>query len=65
MKHGESYLRDTGNSWAKLKAAAEVPKGAILVTADVVGSYPSMKVWTSLENSMKNILIKSIYIRYS
>ena len=65
MKHGESYLRDTGNSWAKLKAAAEVPKGAILVTADVVGSYPSMKVWTSLKNSMKIILIKSIYIRYS
>ena len=36
MKYGESYLRDTGNFLAKLKAAAEVPKGAILVRADVV-----------------------------
>ena len=42
MKQGESYIRDTGDFLAKLKAAAEVPKGAILVTADVVGLYPSI-----------------------
>ena len=42
MKQGESYIRDTGNFLAKLKAAGEVPKGAILVTADVVGLYPSI-----------------------
>ena len=42
MKQGESYIRDTGDFLAKLKAAGEVTKGAILVTADVVGLYPSI-----------------------
>ena len=34
------YTGDTDFS-AKRKAAGEVPKGAILVTADVVGLYPT------------------------
>ena len=42
MKQGESYIRDTGDFLAKLKAAGEVSKGAILVTADVVELYPSI-----------------------
>ena len=42
MKQGESYKRDTGDFLAILKAAGEVPKGAILVTADVLGLYPSI-----------------------
>ena len=42
MKQGESYIRDTGDFLAKLKAAGEVPKGAILVTADVVRLYSSI-----------------------
>ena len=42
MKQGESYIRDTGDFSAKLKAAGEVLKGAILVTADVVGLYLSI-----------------------
>ena len=42
MKQGESYIRVTEDFLAKLKAAGEVPKGAILVTADVVGLYPSI-----------------------
>ena len=37
MKQGESYIRDIGDFLAKLKAAGDVPKGAILVTAYVVG----------------------------
>ena len=45
MKQGESYIRDTGVFLAKLKAAGEVPKRAILVMADVVGLYPS--IWHS------------------
>ena len=32
MKQGESYIRDTGGFLAKLKAAGEVPKGAISVS---------------------------------
>ena len=39
MKQSESHIRDAGDCLAKLKAAGEVPKGAILVTADVVGFY--------------------------
>ena len=42
MKQGESYIRDTGYFLAKLKAAGEVPKEAILMTTDVVGLYPSI-----------------------
>ena len=42
MKQVESYIRDTRDVLAKLKAVAEVPQGAILVTADVVGLYPSI-----------------------
>ena len=42
MKQGESYIRDTGDFLAKLKAAGDVPKGAILVTADIVGLYLSI-----------------------
>ena len=40
LKQGESYIRDTGDLLAKLKAAGEVPKGAILVKSDFVGLYP-------------------------
>ena len=32
MKLGEIYIRKTGDFLAKLKAAREVPKGAILVS---------------------------------
>ena len=35
MKQGGSYIRDTGEFLAELKAAGEDPKGAILVTADL------------------------------
>ena len=42
MKQGESYIRETGDFLAKLKAAVEASKGAILVTADVVELYPSI-----------------------
>ena len=42
MKQGESYIKDTGDFFEKLKRVGEIPKGAILVTADVVGLYPSI-----------------------
>ena len=53
MKQGASYIRDTRDFLAKPKAAGEVPKGSILVTA-----FHILKVWTSLKNSMKIILIR-------
>ena len=40
MKQGNSYIKDTGDFQEKLRAIGEIPKGAILVTADVVGLHP-------------------------
>ena len=42
MKQGESYIKDTGDFLEKLKRVEEIPKEAILVTADVIGLYPSI-----------------------
>ena len=42
IKPGESYIKDTGDFLEKLKRVEEIPKGTILVTADVVGLYPSI-----------------------
>ena len=49
MKQGESYTRGTGDFLAKLKVTGELPKGAILVTADVGGLYPSVPHSEGLE----------------
>ena len=35
-------IKDTGDFLEKLKAVEEIPKGAILVTVDVGGLYPSI-----------------------
>ena len=42
MKQGNSYIKDTGDFLEKLRALGEIPKGAILVTADIAGLYPSI-----------------------
>ena len=42
MKQGNSYIKHTGNFLEKLRATGEIPKGAILVIADVVGLYSSV-----------------------
>ena len=42
MKQGESYIKDTGDFLEKLKTVGEIPKETFLVTADVVGLYPSI-----------------------
>ena len=42
MKQGNSHIKDTDDFLEKLRAIGEIPKGAILVTADVVGFYPSI-----------------------
>ena len=40
MKEGKSYIKDTADLLNTLKDLGEIPEGAILVTADVVGLYP-------------------------
>ena len=42
MKKNNSYIKDTGDFLEKLRATGEIPKGAILVTADVMGLCPSI-----------------------
>ena len=42
MRAGKSYIRDTNHFLEKLKSLGKVPDNAILVTADVVGLYPSI-----------------------
>ena len=41
MKSDTSYIKDTNDFLTKLKNLKKVPDNAILVTADVVGLYPS------------------------
>ena len=42
MKQVESCIKDTRDFLEKLKRVEEIPKGAILVTAEVVELYPSI-----------------------
>ena len=49
MKEGKSYIKDRADFLDKLKDLGEIPEGAILVTADVVGLYPSIPHTEGLE----------------
>ena len=42
MQNGKSYIRDSGHFLEKIKNISTHPENAILVTADVVGLYPSI-----------------------
>ena len=42
MKTGKSYVKDTRDFLGKTKSLGRIPEDAFLVTADVVGLYPSI-----------------------
>ena len=42
MQSGWSYIQDSGDFIDKMKRIGKVPEGYFLVTADVVGLYPSI-----------------------
>ena len=42
MQKGKSYIKDSGDFMNKVKSIENIPEGSILVTADVVGLYPSI-----------------------
>ena len=42
MQNGWSYIKDSNNFIKKIKHLKNIPDNAILVTADVVGLYPSI-----------------------
>ena len=42
MQREKSYIKDSGDSINKIKSLQNIPERAILVTADIVGLYPSI-----------------------
>ena len=42
MKAGKSYIKDASHFLEKLKNLGNIPSNALVVTADVVGLYPSI-----------------------
>ena len=40
MQRGKSYIKDSGGFISKIESLQNLPEGAILVTADVIGLYP-------------------------
>ena len=57
MKKGLSYIKDSGDFISKIKRIGSVPENAILVTADVVGFYPSISHDVGLK-ALKQALVK-------
>ena len=55
MKSGVSYIKDTNDFLFKLKNLGKIPKNAFLVTADVVGLYPSIPHDEGLEVLRKQL----------
>ena len=63
MKQGNSYIKDTGDFLEKLRAIGEIPKGAILVTEDLVGFYSSISHDEGLKvlrNQYDNFIDKTV-----
>ena len=59
MQQGKSYLRDTDDFLSKIKSLGPLPRNSILVTADVVGLYPSIPHKEGLE-ALKATLQKRV-----
>ena len=49
MKEGKSYIKETGDIFHKIKNINAIPENAILLTANVVGLYPSVPHQAGLE----------------
>ena len=42
MQKSKSYIKDSGDFKSKIKELQSIPDGAILITSDVAGIYPSI-----------------------
>ena len=65
MQNGKSYIRDSGHFLEKIKNICTLPENAILVTADVVGLYPSIPHQAglnALKEALENKSVKKIPI---
>ena len=57
MQNGKSYIRDSGHFLEKIKNISTLLGNAILVTADVVGLYPSISHqagFSALKEALEN-----------
>ena len=55
MQESWYYVKGCGDFLKKIKNIGRIPQGAILVTADVVGLYPSIPHGAGLEASRKRL----------
>ena len=55
MQESWSYIKDSGDFLKKIKNIGKIPEGAVLVTADVIGRYPSTSRKAGLE-ALRKIL---------
>ena len=55
MQDSWSYIKDSGDFLKKIKSIGKIPEGAILVTADVIGLYPSISHGAYLEALRKRL----------
>ena len=63
MQKENSYIKDSGDFMNKIKKLQNIPNGSILVTADVVGLYPSIPHEAglrALKEALKNRESKTI-----
>ena len=63
MQKGKSYVRDSGHFLKKIKNISTLPENVILVTADVVGLYPSTPYQvglSTLKEALENRSVKKI-----
>ena len=49
MQKGKSYIKKTNDFINKIRDISSIPEGSLLVTADVVGLYPSIPHELGLE----------------
>ena len=57
MQESQSYIKDSTDFINKIGQIGDIPENAILVTADVVGLYPSIPHKAGLQ-ALKNALEK-------
>ena len=63
MQNGKSYIRDSGHFLERINNINTLPENAMLVTADVVGFYPSIPHeagFIALKKALENRSVKKI-----
>ena len=61
MQESWSYINDSGDFLKKVKHSLQIPDGSILVTADVVGLYPSIPHKADLEALRRRLNKREVF----